>query len=227
MSDIEKDLMKLANNENIEIPKSLRNKVNNIYKIIEKENKNKNRIRKIIKVASISVIFLVGINFITPTFAEEIPLVGPVLKVLNENLGLGIKYTENGLVVNKDFNTENYKVNIETVDFNGNNLLIVYKVESKKNIYTAISYSLDIVIDGSGFNVRQGDSLSTGSIENNAYFGYSVFELNFEDVYNDIEELEVNILPIELNITDKNEEINEEIQNEEKLNLKIKNKNYR
>ena len=84
MSDIEKDLRNLANAEDIEIPKSLRNKVNHIYKIIEKENSKKNKIRKSIRVASGLVVFLLGINFIKPTLAEEIPLVGPVLKVLNE-----------------------------------------------------------------------------------------------------------------------------------------------
>ncbi|MDU7129132.1 MAG: DUF4179 domain-containing protein [Escherichia coli] len=227
MSDIEKDLRNLANAEDIEIPKSLRNKVNHIYKIIEKENSKKNKIRKSIRVASGLVVFLLGINFIKPTLAEEIPLVGPVLKVLNENLGLGIKYTENGLVVNKDFKTENYNVNIETVDFNGDKLLIVYKVEPKKDIYEVISYSLDIEVEGSAFKVKQGDSLSTGRIENNVYYGYSVLEITFEDIYSNNEELKVNILPIGLNITTNNEEIKEKIENGESLSLIIKNKNYR
>ena len=106
-------------------------------------------------------------------------------------------------------------------------LLIVYKVEPKKDIYEVISYSLDIEVEGSAFKVKQGDSLSTGRIENNVYYGYSVLEITFEDIYSNNEELKVNILPIGLNITTNNEEIKEKIENGESLSLIIKNKNYR
>lgn len=55
--------------------------------------------------------------FINPTLAEELPLLGSVVKVLNHDFGINIRYTENRLDVNESFNTENFKITIESVDY--------------------------------------------------------------------------------------------------------------
>ena len=98
MKDLEKSLKNLYNEDDIKIPNSLRKKVNKIYEDIESKSKKKVR-NNILKVAGLFIALLIGINFVKPSLAEELPIVGPVLKVLNSKWGLGIKYTENGLSV--------------------------------------------------------------------------------------------------------------------------------
>lgn len=226
MKDLEKSLKNLYNEDDIKIPNSLRKKVNKIYEDIESKSKKKAR-NNVLKVAGLFIALLIGINFVKPSLAEELPIVGPVLKVLNNKWGLGIKYTENGLSVKEEFHTENHTVNIEAIDFDGDQLLMTYKVESKIEFNNLVFYNIRFDINGEGFNVEQGGGLATGGPdEDGIYYGYSVTKLNFENSAYNNEEIVVSIFPKAIDYIDE-EYIIEEINDSRELKLTIKNKNYR
>lgn len=225
--DLDKNLKNLYNEDNIEIPSSLREKVNKIYEEIEKKSKKRTRIN-ILKVAGLFFVLVIGVNFVKPSLAEELPIFGPVLKVLNDKWGLGIKYTENGLSVKEEFHTENHTINIEAVDFRGDNLLIVYRIESKIDLDTPIIYGVTIDIRGEDFINKEGAGLDTGGPdEDGIYYGYSIRELNFEKGSNNKEELTVSIYPKSITYFKNDDEVIEEVYDSREIKLTIKNKNYR
>lgn len=225
--DLDKNLKNLYNEDNIEIPSSLREKVNKIYEEIEKKSKKRTRIN-ILKVAGLFFVLVIGVNFVKPSLAEELPIFGPVLKVLNDKWGLGIKYTENGLSVKEEFYTENHTINIEAVDFRGDNLLIVYRIESKIDLDTPIIYGVTIDIRGEDFINKEGAGLDTGGPdEDGIYYGYSIRELNFEKGSNNKEELTVSIYPKSITYFKNDDEVIEEVYDSREIKLTIKNKNYR
>ncbi|VYU46613.1 hypothetical protein [Clostridium tertium] len=225
--DLDKSLKNMYSEDDIKIPNSLREKVDKVYKDIESNSKKKVR-KNILKAAGLVFVLLIGTNFVKPSIAEEIPIVGPVLKVLNNKWGLGIKYTENGLVVKENFHTENHIINIEAVDFDGDNLLVVYKIESKIKLNNPTIYGFTIDISGEDFNVEGETGLDTGGLdEDGIYYGYSVRQLNFEKGVNNKEELTVNIYPREIINFIADEEVREEIKDPREIKLTIKNKNFR
>ncbi|MDV4149853.1 DUF4179 domain-containing protein [Clostridium sp. AL.422] len=227
MKDLDNSLKNLYNEDDIKIPDSLREKVNKIYEDIESKGK-KNARNNVLKVAGLFIALLIGINFVKPSLAEELPIVGPVLKVLNNKWGLGIKYTENGLSVKEEFHTENHTINIEAVDFDGEYLLVVYKIQSKIKLNKPTIYGFTIEIRGEDFTVEERMGLDTGGPdEDGIYYGYSVRQLNFEKGMDKKEELTVYISPKKINYTKDNEEVREEINDSREIKLTIKNKNYR
>lgn len=222
MRNIEKELEDLRMNKEIYIPDSLRKKVDETYEQLEENKISKNIIKNTIKVASIAIIILVSTNFIAPTIAEEIPLVGPVIKMLNNKMEMNVRYTDNGLVVKETFNTECYSVNIETVDFDGEKILIVYKVVGvKKN--TPWPCVLDIDIKSNSLIINKEASMATGGIEEGAYYGYQQYDINFNNEPLKEKEIQLNITP-KILIAGSDEE---EFINESQINLNVKNKNYR
>ena len=227
MMDLDKNLKNLYNEDNIKILNSLREKVNKIYEDIESKSKKKVR-KNLLKAAGLFIAILIGVNFVKPSLAEELPIFGPVLKVLNNKWGLGIKYTENGLSVKEEFNTENHIINIEAVDFDGGNLLIVYKIESKIDMDDPIMYSVSIDISGEDFINKEGTGIDTGGPdEDGIYYGYSMRRLSFEKGTDKKEELTVSIFPKSITYFKNDEEVTEEIYDSREIKLTIKNKNYR
>lgn len=229
MIDLDKSLKSIYKEENIKIPNSLRKKVNNIYEDIESKSKKKVR-KNLLKVAGLFITLLIGINFVKPSLAEEVPIVGPVLKVLNNKWGLGIKYTENGLVVKEDFHTENHTLNIEAVDYRGDQVLLVYKIinNNKIDMDNPEMYSLDIDISGEDFIVDGNTGIDTGGVdEDDVCYGYSLRRLNFEKGLDNRKELTVKISPKGIRYFKGDEDVIEEIKDTREIKLIIKNKNFR
>lgn len=220
MRNIEKELEDLRMNKEICIPDSLRKKVNETYEQLEENKISKNIIR--VSAIAIAIIILFSTNSIAPTIAEEIPLVGPVIKMLNNKMEMNVRYTDNGLVVKETFNTECYSVNIETVDFDGEKILIVYKVVGiNKN--TPWPCVLDIDIKSDSLIINKEASMATGGIEEGAYYGYQQYDINFNNEPLKEKEIQLNITP-KILIAGSDEE---EFINEGQINLNVKNKNYR
>lgn len=190
--------------------------------LIEENKISKNIIKNVIKVASIVIIILFSTNFVAPTIAEEIPLLGPVIKMLNDKMGINIRYTDNGLVVKEAVNTENYSVNIETVDFDGEKILIVYKVTGiNKN--TTWPCVLDVDITSDSLVVNTEAAIATGAIEDGSYYGYQQYTINFNNGILKEKEIQLNIIPKILIAGDDKEKF----INASEINLHVKNKNYR
>ena len=227
MRDIDSDLRELKYKENIVIPESLRNKVNETYEKIEYKDtlKVKNYAKNIFRVACILIIIIFGINFVNPILAEEVPLLGSVVKVLNDAFGMNIRYTENGLAVNESFNTENFKVTIESVDYENDQIFIFYKVE-RKNLEEGI-YSLFLEVDGEGFTTTQEGAMATGDIQNGVYYGYSSMKVTFDDINEEDEEITLKLTPIYFGYITREEEGEESIINSKEINLTIRDKAFR
>ncbi|MDU5105431.1 hypothetical protein [Clostridium sp.] len=228
MIDLDKSLNNLYKDNDIEIPTSLRRKLDKVYEEIE--SKKKKTIKKnVLKVAGLIIALLIGTNFIKPSLAEELPIFGPVIKVLNNKWGLGIKYTENGLVVKEDFHTENHTLNIEAVDYRGDQVLLVYKIinNNKIDMDNTEMYSLDIDISGEDFIVDGNTGIDTGGVEDGVCYGYSLRRLNFEKGLDNRKELTVKISPKGIRYFKGDEDVIEEIKDTREINLTIKNKNFR
>ncbi|MFU7517119.1 hypothetical protein [Clostridium sp. HCS.1] len=229
MIDLDKSLNNLYKDNDIEIPTSLRRKLDKVYEEIE--SKKKKTIKKnVLKVAGLIIALLIGTNFIKPSLAEELPIFGPVIKVLNNKWGLGIKYTENGLVVKEDFHTENHTLNIEAVDYRGDQVLLVYKIinNNKIDMDNTEMYSLDIDISGEDFIVDSNTGIDTGGVdEDGVCYGYSLRRLNFEKGLDNRKELTVKISPKGIRYFKGDEDVIEEIKDTREINLTIKNKNFR
>lgn len=227
MRDIDSDLRELKYKENIVIPENLRNKVNETYEKIEYKDtlKVKNYAKNIFRVACILIIIIFGINFVNPILAEEVPLLGPVVKVLNDAFGMNIRYTENGLAVNESFNTENFKVTIESVDYDNDQIFIFYKVE-RKNLEEGI-YSLFLEVDGEGFTTTQEGAMATGDIQNGVYYGYSSMKVTFDDINEEYEEIELKLTPNYFGYITRDEEGEESIINSKEISLTIRAKEFR
>ena len=219
MMDLDKELKNLYNEDDIKISNSLREKVNKIYEDIESKNKKKVR-KKLLKVVGLFIAILIGINIAKPSLAEELPIFGPVIKVLNNKWGIGIKYTENGLSVKEEFHTENHIINIEAVDFRGEQLLIVYKIESKIDLDTAIFSGISIDIRGEDFINKEGSGLDTGGPdEDGIYYGYSLRQLSFEKDMNEKEELTVSIYPKSITYFKNDDEVIEEVYDSREITV--------
>ena len=227
MRDIDSDLRELKYKENIVIPESLRNKVNETYEKIEYDKTSiiKNYAKNGFKVACALIVIIFGINFVNPILAEEVPLLGQVVKVLNDNFGMNIRYTENGLAVNESFNTENFKVTIESVDYENDQIFIFYKVE-RKNLEEGI-YSLFLEVDGEGFTTTQEGAMATGDIQNGVYYGYSSMKVTFDDINEEYEEIELKLTPNYFGYITRDEEGEESIINSKEINLTIRDKAFR
>lgn len=229
MIDIDKSLNNLYKDNDIEIPTSLRRKLDKVYEEIESK-KRKTIKKNVLKVAGLIIALLIGTNFIKPSLAEELPIFGPVIKVLNNKWGLGIKYTENGLVVKEDFHTENHTLNIEAVDYRGDQVLLVYKIinNNKIDMDNPEMYSLDIDISGEDFIVDGNTGIDTGGVdEDGVCYGYSLRRLNFEKGLDNRKELTVKISPKGIRYFKGDEDVIEEIKDTREINLTIKNKNFR
>ena len=227
MDYIDKNLKKIKDTENIVIPDSLRNKLNEAYSQIQEKEETvvSKYVKQSLKVACVLIVIIVGINFVNPILAEEVPLFGPVIKVLNENFGLEIRYTENGLVVNESFNTENFKITIETVDYVNEQIFIVYKVEGE-NLEEGI-YSLFLQAEGEGFTAIQGDAIATGDLKNSIYYGYTSMELKFDEIKDNRKEITLKLKPIYFEYITQFSEGSEEIITHKEINLTIENKSNR
>lgn len=131
-------------------------------------------------------------------------------------------------MVKEDFHTENHVVNIEAIDFDGEQLLIIYKVQSKIEFNELIFFTLALDVRGDEFTVEEGGGLATGGPdESGIYYGYSVTELNFEKSAYNNEKIIVSISPKSLHYIKDGNEIEERINDSRELKLTIKNKNYR
>ena len=227
MRDIDSDLRELKYKENIVIPESLRNKVNETYEKIEYKDtlKVKNYAKNIFRVACILIIIIFGINFVNPILAEEVPLLGSVVKVLNDAFGMNIRYTENGLAVNESFNTENFKVTIESADYVNDQIFIFYKVE-RENLKEGI-YSLFLDVEGEGFTAIQEGAMATGDIQNGVYYGYSLMKVTFDDINEEYEEIALKLTPNYFGYITRDEEGEESIINSKEISLTIRAKEFR
>lgn len=136
----EKDLYKLFNQVKIEESEfeDIGEEVSEMQKERIKKNLNKKikgrRNWKIFKysstAAAIALASLIGINTVSPSFAESIPLIGSIVQNLNEKRGVYGDYEEYLQIVNKSVEDKGIDVTINEVIADGSRLHIGYTIKS-------------------------------------------------------------------------------------------------
>lgn len=140
----EKDLYKLFNHVKIDEDQfdNIEEEVSNMQKKRIKKNLNK-KIKgkknwKIIKysytAAALALVSLIGINTVSPSFAENIPVVGSIIQVLNEKMGIYGDYAEYSQMVDKSVTNKGIGVTINEVMADGSRLIIGYTVKSDEKL---------------------------------------------------------------------------------------------
>lgn len=170
----------MAKNEKSHIPESLRKKVNHTYDLIYKDKGQitKKSKYKYLKVASVLIVALLGVNIVMPTFAESMPIIGEVFKVLNENLGVTTEYSKYGVDVNKSMKIdEDETLTIKSVAYDGIEVAIFYEVSSNKPLKDD-NYYLSV-----GFNGRNiggyGGSCWGSKSGDNLFYGIASYQIDF------------------------------------------------
>ena len=190
-NEFDKKIKEISNKEKETIPASLREKVNIIYDNLEPK-KDKKAYKKYIKAAIISLVIITSTNFIFPTFAESIPVIGPIFTKINEEFGLSDVYSEYAVEVNKQLKIDDVTLTIESVAYDGLEIVMFYKVEGEEKLDRNIAYLMTSSIDGleikdklrgsieggaSGIGYYEDDYTFYGITKLNAEFSFFGFEI--------------------------------------------------
>ena len=173
-------LKSIAKKEKSHIPESLRKRVNETYDIIYKEKGHKvvKAKYKYLKVASVLIVALLGVNIVMPTLAESIPILGEVFKVLNENLGITTEYSKYGVEVKKSMKIdEDEMLIIKSVAYDGIEVAIFYEVSSLKPL-KGDNYYLSAMFGGRNIGGYGGSCWGSKS-NDNLFYGIASYQIDF------------------------------------------------
>lgn len=180
--DIFDDKLKsMAKNEKNDIPESLRKKANETYDLIYKDKgqTTKKAKYKYLKVASVLIAALLGVNIVMPTFAESIPIIGEVFKVLNENLGVTTEYSKYGVEINKSMKIdEDETLTIKSVAYDGIEVAVFYEVSSPKALKDD-NYYLNLKFNGRNIGGYGGSCFGKKRGEN-IFYGIASYQIEFD-----------------------------------------------
>ncbi|MEG0295835.1 MAG: DUF4179 domain-containing protein [Clostridium sp.] len=90
----------------------------------------RNRITKIAVVASLSLIFILGVS--NPAFASKIPIVGSVFELIEENLHYSGNFSKYATSINETVSNNGVDITIAEVLCDGEGLYVTYKVKSEE-----------------------------------------------------------------------------------------------
>lgn len=187
----EKDLYKLFNNVKIEEDEfdDIGEEVSDMQKKRIKKNLNKKikskRNWKLIKysstAAALGLACLIGINTVSPAFAENIPVIGSIVQTLNEKMGIYGDYAEYSQIVDKSITNKGITVRINEVMADGSRLIIGYTVESDKKLVDEewgefFSLTSDFKINGKRISGR-GSSMGD-YIDDYTYIGSRTVDIS-------------------------------------------------
>lgn len=178
----EKDLYKLFNHiktdesefDNIEEEISTMKKkriMKNLNKKI-KGKRNWNIIKYSSTAAALALVALIGINTVSPSFAENIPVIGSVVQALNEKMGIYGDYAEYSQIVDKTVTDKGIGVTVNEVIADGSRLIIGYTVKSNDKLEDDGS-NLDLTSDFkiNGKRIDGGGSAMGNYIDDYTYIG--------------------------------------------------------
>jgi hypothetical protein len=165
--------------ETIEVPEDIKSKIDNILVNLNTRKKKKTKLKIAVSVAAIFVAFLtIGITM--PAYAQNIPIIGSIFKILDRGLYSGYdKYSSDINVTKED---KGIKMTITSVVYDGIELSIAYRVESDKKISES-PFNLDTEIKING----EKTSFSSGGNgdyieEERAYIGVQSFKTYHNEI---------------------------------------------
>ncbi|MCR1951573.1 DUF4179 domain-containing protein [Clostridium sp. DSM 100503] len=125
-------LKQKAKNININIPDTLKHTIlKTLDELPERKIKKKSKLKNISKVAAVIIVGMLSFNMFMPAYAENLPLIGPTFKSINDAIGVGDKYIKGA----KDINiTKKYKditMTIKNIYYDGIELAIAYELKSE------------------------------------------------------------------------------------------------
>lgn len=139
----DKDLYKLFNHVKIkEIQNDSIEEISEMQKERIKKNLNKKikrkKRRKTIKysgiAAALALVALIGVNTFSPSFAEDIPVIGSVVQMLNERIGIHGDYEEYSQIVDKSITKKGITVTINEVLADESRLMVGYTIKSDSKL---------------------------------------------------------------------------------------------
>lgn len=127
------DLREEARNINIEVPDKLKN---NIYKTLdelpERNVKRKSKFKKVVGLVAGAIVCMFAFNIVMPAYAENLPLIGPTFKSINETIGVGSQYVDGAKDINISKKYEDTTMTIKNIYYDGIELAIAYELKSEK-----------------------------------------------------------------------------------------------
>lgn len=121
--------MKNSNYDNIKIPSNIDDRVNEgVKKALDKKKQNKKKTATIIA-ASISLIVILGIS--NPSFAENIPIIGNVFKLIEDKVYSPAKYSKYATSINETVSSNGISITLSEAVSDGRYLYVTYVIESE------------------------------------------------------------------------------------------------
>ena len=199
----EKDLYKLFNHvkldeselDNLEEEVSTMQKKRIKSKLNKKikDKKNKNIIKYGSTASALVLVGLMGINTVSPTFAENIPVIGSIVQGLNEKMGIYGDYEEYSQMVGKSVTDKGITFTINEVMADESRLIIGYTVKSdnkleNKEFEGHFSYIEDFKINGK--RISGGGGSLGDYVDEYTYVGSHSVDISRVDIP---EEFKVNL----------------------------------
>ena len=224
--NFDKKLREMAKNSSIKEPWDIRSFTKSVCEDNKKIYKHRHSDYKtIIVAASVFIFFTISIGTFLKVNAEEMPIINRVLEYFTKNNKIDNGYEGNTVEQNYLTNENKYNVNIEDIYFDGDSLVLFYKIKSDEVLDKSKIYYLDTKLEINA-DIEAGGGLEEKEfIDDYTYAGmisYGIFSnsseswpdklngtitINSIDIYDkgtNIETIPINEEPLKINLDSKN-----------------------
>lgn len=171
--------------ETIEVPEDIKSKIDSTLGNLNIKRKKKIKLKMAIAVAAILILFL-SLGITMPAYAQNIPIIGSIFKLLDKGLYSG--YDKYSSYVNVSKEDKGIKMTITSVVYDGFELNIAYKVESDKKIdISPFNLNTEIKINGEKTSFSSGGNGEYIDDER-AYIGVQSFKTYHNEIPKELQE---------------------------------------
>lgn len=172
--EFSRELKDSAKEIEIEVPDSLRLKVNDTINNLKDKKPRRNYL--IAKAAAFLLATLCTFNILMPTYAESLPIIGATFKSINEAFGYGGKYVDKAKSVSLTQNYDGITMTINNIYFDGTELAIAYELKSEKKLINEPKIAPIMKVDGD--YIQYYNELQEGDFkDSNTYIGIATYVL--------------------------------------------------
>ncbi|MFD3157652.1 DUF4179 domain-containing protein [Haloimpatiens sp. FM7330] len=183
----EKDIYKLFNE--IKIEESEFDDMDKEVSTIEKERLKKNlnkkiknkRKFKVLKYSSaaavISLACLVGVGTISPSFAQNVPILNSMIQTLNDKMGIHANYAKYSQIINKSIEDNGIKFTLNEIIADDSKLTISYTIKSNKKIKDLEVFGLGRFVKINGNTFSSTGSAVGNYINDHTYVGMEQMDI--------------------------------------------------
>ncbi|WP_238882965.1 DUF4179 domain-containing protein [Clostridium sp. YIM B02551] len=127
---IDNIIKRKINEANIKTPDNIKNKIDLTLETLPEKKRKSNRIYKVAASVILSVGVLTAFGFAMPTYAQNIPIIGSIFKLLDR--GQYTNYDKYASDINVTKSDNGVSITITSIVYDGLDLNIAYKVDSNK-----------------------------------------------------------------------------------------------